>query len=155
MADKYPIILLILNAASTWYMVGLIWMVQLVHYPLFSKVGTDNYDTYQRLHQYLTTIAVGPAMLVEAFTAVLLVTYRPANVSVKLVLIGFVLILAIWLSTAFLQVPCHGKLEKGFDESVHRFLVNSNWIRTFAWTLRGALVAWMVWLVMGSLDQAA
>ncbi|MCK6525129.1 hypothetical protein L6R49_27300, partial [Myxococcota bacterium] len=32
-------LLLLIHAAATWFMVGLIWFVQIVHYPLFSAVG--------------------------------------------------------------------------------------------------------------------
>ncbi len=31
--------LLILHAGATLYMAGVIWFVQIVHYPLFSRVG--------------------------------------------------------------------------------------------------------------------
>lgn len=150
MGDEYPALVLILNAASTWYMVGLIWMVQLVHYPLFSRIGSEEYATYQRLHQKWTTIAVGPAMLVEAFSSVFLINNRPDEIDLNLTLIGVALILLIWLSTAFLQVPCHGKLESGYDSKVHRKLVSTNWIRTVGWTLRGGLVSWMLYLVLSS-----
>jgi hypothetical protein len=38
----------------------------------------------------------------------------------------------------------HQRLGKGFDESAWRFLCNSNWVRTIAWSLRAVLVS--VWL---------
>ena len=68
-----PNVLLIANLISTWYMVGLIWMVQIVHYPLFGKVGPDQFVGYQISHQSLTTLVVGPPMLVEIVTATWLV----------------------------------------------------------------------------------
>ncbi len=52
----------------------------------------------------------------------------------------------IWASTFFVQVPLHEKLGGGFDADVQKRLVSTNWIRTIFWTLRGALVLWMVWL---------
>jgi hypothetical protein len=55
------------------------------------------------------------------------------------------LLAVIWLSTVFLQVPCHNRLVSGFDQATYERLVNSNWIRTIAWSLRGALAMWMVW----------
>ena len=134
-------IILAINFASTLYMVGLIWFVQLVHYPLFKGVGTDRFTDYQSRHQRLTTLAVGPAMLLEAFSSMLLVWYPPP-VNPALILLGAGLLLVIWVSTALLQVPCHSQLEKGFDKKVHRQLVLSNWIRTVCWSLRGMLVFW-------------
>ena len=137
-------IVLLLNVISTWFMFGLIWFVQVVHYPLFEKVESAHFATYQKYHQRLTTFVVGPPMLVEAFSTILLVYFIPPNVPLGLVLTGIVLLFVIWISTAALQVPCHSKLEKEFDAPVHRRLVVSNWIRTIGWTARGAIVSWML-----------
>ncbi|MGI9470789.1 MAG: hypothetical protein ACR2NZ_04615, partial [Rubripirellula sp.] len=61
---------------------------------------------------------------------------------------GLVLIVLIWLSTAFLQVPCHQQLSNGFDEAAYRRLVSSNWIRTALWTARGAMMGYFATLAM-------
>ena len=45
---------LLLNFASTWAMVGLIWLIQIVHYPLFSRVGADQFKLYEQEHQRLS-----------------------------------------------------------------------------------------------------
>jgi hypothetical protein len=47
-----------------------------------------------------------------------------------------------WLSTAAVQVPLHGRLAREYEEQAHRALVRTNWVRTAAWTARGALVAY-------------
>ena len=52
-------ICLTINLACTLYMVGLIWFVQVVHYPLMAKVGVQGYETYQQAHMRLTTWVVG------------------------------------------------------------------------------------------------
>ena len=139
-----PTTLLIANLISTWYMVGLIWMVQIVHYPLFAKVGSEQFVGYQVSHQTLTILVVGPPMLIEIVTAVLLIWIRPAAIPAWAVFAALGLLAVVWVSTAFLQVPCHEKLTEGFDASVHWRLVASNWIRTICWTGRGVLVAWML-----------
>ena len=38
---------LIIHAAATWFMVGLIWFVQIVHYPMFANVGRDSFDVHR------------------------------------------------------------------------------------------------------------
>ena len=136
--------LLISNVVSTLFMVGLIWMVQIVHYPLFDDVGQENYLSYQQRHQTNITYIVGPVMLIELATAIALAWYPVGGVGKPLVYIGIALVVVIWLSTAFIQVPCHEKLVRGFDPAAYRWLVDSNWIRTVAWTLRGALATWMM-----------
>lgn len=133
-----------LHACATLFMAGLIWFVQVVHYPLFARVGSDGFTAYSEAHQRLTTLVVGPAMLIEAVTAAILVFMRPAGVSPTLLWAGLALLGGIWLSTAFLQVPLHGRLAAGFSAEACDALVSTNWIRTVAWSLRGCLVAWML-----------
>ncbi|MGB0385973.1 MAG: hypothetical protein ACPGWR_14225 [Ardenticatenaceae bacterium] len=36
-------LLLLIHTATTLSLVGLIWTIQLVHYPLFEQVGLDTY----------------------------------------------------------------------------------------------------------------
>lgn len=129
-----------LHAFATLYMTGLIWFVQLVHYPLMAKVGPDGFAEYQRLHERRTGWAVGPAMLVEAVAAVLLVIAGSDGFPAGIAWVGLALVILLWLSTALIQVPCHRKLEHGFDAGVHRRLVVSNWLRTALWSARGVLV---------------
>ncbi len=137
------ILILVLNLVSTWFMVGLIWFVQIVHYPLFDRIGIDQFVEYQRLHQRLTTWVVAGPMLIEAATTGLLVWYAPP-VNIGLVLLAAGLLMIIWVSTALLQVPCHEDLTRGFDARIHRQLVLTNWLRTTCWTLRGLLLCWFL-----------
>lgn len=136
--------ILLLNAAATLYMTGLIWFVQVVHYPLFAKVGAEGFASYERSHAQLTNWVVTVPMLMEFATACLLLAVRPANVSRLEAWIGVSLVVAIWASTWLLQVPRHGQLATGFDAQAHHALVLTNWIRTLAWSARGLLV--LMWL---------
>ena len=132
---------LLLNVAATWAMVGLIWFVQVVHYPLFAGVGSAGYVDYQAVHMRNTGWVVGPLMLLELATSVLLVVpvLRPAGVPGWLVWAGLGTVAVNWLSTVTLQIPAHEVLTRGFDASAHGRLVGSNWIRTAAWTVHGVL----------------
>ena len=131
------------HVGATLFMVGLIWFVQIVHYPLFGRVGGDGFADYSTAHSRLTGLVVGPPMLVEAATAAALVARPPGSVPFWLPLLGLVLLAVVWLSTAFLQSPQHGVLGRGFVAASHRLLVASNWIRTVCWTGRGILVLLM------------
>ncbi|MEE2826260.1 MAG: hypothetical protein VYE64_06495 [Planctomycetota bacterium] len=139
--------LLLLNALSTWFMFGLIWYVQIVHYPLFYLIGKENFVTYQERFQWRTSLVVGAPMLIEAFSSVLLLWYPPIE-DYTLLLMGVGLIFVIWISTAFLQIPCHGELSRGYQPVYHRRLVLSNWVRTISWTLRAVLMAWILFTMM-------
>jgi len=136
--------LLIVNAAATWAMVGLIWFVQVVHYPLFEGVGESGFCQYEERHRVRTTWVVAPPMLAEAITAALLVWFRQPGVDAWMAWVGLALVAIAWLSTAVLQVPQHEALRRGFLASSHRKLVVTNWLRTFAWTARGVLAAVMI-----------
>jgi hypothetical protein len=132
--------ILLVHAAATLFMVGVIWFVQVVHYPLFSRVGPREFASYERAHTRRTGWIVGPPMIAEAGSALLLLTpLRPDDLGPGLPGLGLLLLAAIWLATALLQVPAHRRLEQGFDAGVHRRLVVTNWIRTVLWTLRGIL----------------
>jgi hypothetical protein len=135
---------LLLHVAVTLAMVGLIWFVQVVHYPLMARVGRDEFAQYESDHQRLTTRVVAPLMLTEMATAVLLVLRRPVGIGVAVPALGFALLGFIWLLTFAVQVPQHARLASGFDARVQQRLVHGNWYRTTAWTARGLLVVWMV-----------
>lgn len=141
-----PKLLLLANAAATWGMVGVIWFVQLVHYPLFDSVGEQGFAAYEARHARQTTWVVLPLMLVEIATAAALVAMRPAGVAPWMAWAGLAMVLAVWASTFLVQVPLHGRLASGFDARAHALLVGTNWVRTALWTARGALAAWMLWL---------
>ena len=127
------------HAYATLAMVGLIWFVQIVHYPMMADVGQVDFVRYEKIHQDRTTMVVAPLMLAEVITAVWLCWYSPVPVSRSLVVTGLVLLAIIWGSTWLLQVPMHTRLSAGFDLSSHQFLVQSNWIRTIAWSARGVV----------------
>jgi hypothetical protein len=135
---------LVAQAAATWYLTGLIWVVQVVHYPLFSMADRATFPAFAAAHGRLISLVVGPAMLVEALLATWLVVDRPAELPVWWVWAGLGLVAVIWASTAVLQVPMHARLSGGFDAQAHAWLVSSNWIRTAAWTLRALLCAAML-----------
>lgn len=132
--------ILIANLGATLVMAGVIWAMQWVHYPLFSSVGHAEFPAYELAHVNRITTLVLPFMLLEAVTAFLLVLDPPAGVSAWILWAGLGLVVLIWLSTLMFQTAQHSVLAAGFDESAHTALVNYNWIRTLAWTLRGLLM---------------
>ena len=136
---------LIAHATAALFMVGLIWFVQVVHYPLFSRVGEDTFRTYARLHGRRTMWVVGPPMLVEMMAALLLLWLKPTGVPPWMLWGGLLLLLVVWLSTWLVQVPQHTILAAGFNAEAYHRLVRTNWIRTVTWSLRGAL-AIGIWL---------
>ncbi len=142
-------VLLLVHAAATCFMLGLIWFVQVVHYPLFAGVGEDAWVSYAAAHTRRTGWVVGPPMLAEAVTGVLLLGTRPDAVPAAWAWVGVGLLVAVWASTALLQVPRHRLLAAGFDVPAWRLLVATNWLRTAAWSARGALALAMIGRALG------
>ena len=136
--------LLLIHAATTWLMLGVILIVQLVHYPLFRYVGAGQYDAFQAEHMRRITWIVAPTMTAELATAGLLVGQPPLGVPAWQVWTGLGLVAFIWVTTGLVQGPLHRRLTEGFDAAAHRRLVTTNWLRTGAWTLRAGLVLWMM-----------
>jgi uncharacterized membrane protein len=142
--------LLILQFAATWYMVGLIWMVQIVHYPLFDRVDETQFAAFEAAHSRLITPIVGLPMLVELSTAIwMVIVGGPATIPRWIPLVGLVAVILIWLVTALVSVPCHQRLAAGFDGPTHQWLVLSNWLRTLLWSGRGIMLAWVVYSLIG------
>ncbi len=133
-------ILILGHGAATWALVGLIWFVQIVHYPLFARVGVEGFAGYERSHARRTSRVVVPLMMCELITALLLLW----RVGTTPTVIGAVLLALVWVSTFLLQVPHHRKLANGFDVRAHRWLVATNWIRTLAWSARGVIAVWIL-----------
>ena len=140
MSATRPDLPLLLQAFASFAMTGLIWFVQIVHYPLLRAVGSSGFTACQEQHMRLTTLVVTPLMLLEAATALWLVFDRPVFVSRAQAWIGLGLLAVIWSSTVLLSVPRHEALRHGFDDSIHAALVATNWIRTAAWTGRSILL---------------
>ncbi|MFA0782744.1 hypothetical protein [Fervidibacter sacchari] len=135
--------LFVAHLTATLFMTGVIWFVQIVHYPLFRLVGNSEFARYETAHTFWTTWVVAPPMLTEMATAVLLLLFKPKGVSDSILWVNLALLAAIWLSTAFLQVPCHQQLSQGFDAATHHRLVVTNWLRTVCWTVRSGLLLWL------------
>ncbi len=133
-----------LNISSTWFMVGLIWLIQIVHYPLFKYVGKNEFQTYHNEHSVIITPLVGTVMIIELISSILLVFFSPKNVSLSIPIIGVILVFIIWASTTFLQIPQHNALAKAYELEAHNILVQTNWIRTIAWSMRGFLLLYML-----------
>ena len=125
------------HLVATVFMVGLIWFVQVVHYPLFDRISGEASIQYAAEHQRRTAWVVGLPMLVEGITTLWLF-FDPINGRL-LPLLGGLVLMKIHLSTVFLQVPLHKKLSQGYEREVVRKLVATNWVRTIGWTIRAAI----------------
>ena len=131
--------MLVIHLIATSVMVGVIWVIQLVHYPSFHFIDIKQYTTFQRFHMSRISYVVIPAMLTELFTLILIVISMDQIDT--LVLASAILLIFIWLMTAVFFSGVHQKLTLGYDQTVVDKLVKLNWGRTLLWTLRLLLIS--------------
>ena len=105
---------LLLQFFSTIAMVGLVWFVQVVHYPLMERVGKDEFCRYERDHQTRTTMVVAPLMLTEAVTALLVLWIRPSSVPLAPALFG------LFSRHTIREIP--DQLSPGFEDVLYSLL---------------------------------
>jgi hypothetical protein len=137
-------LVLLINLLSTWTMVGVIWFVQIVHYPLLSVVPVQSAASVAVEHQRRTGWVVGAPMALEGVTTLALLVLVPEGVAWFVPwLAGIPLAVALG-ATIFLSVPRHERMAREPDAQVGKELVSTNWVRTIAWTVRGLIVGGMV-----------
>jgi len=138
------LLVLLAQTAATWFMTGFIWTMQVLHYPLFAEVGVDAFPAYETAHNRLFFRVAGPVIAVVLITVIAQFFVRSSAVPLWAPILDAVLLFVIIMSTARFQAPAHVQLAEGFDPAVLRGLVQSNWVRTVAWTTFGLLDLWMV-----------
>ena len=121
-------------------MVGVIWVIQLVHYPSFHFIDKDIYDSFQKFHMNKISIIVIPVMILELATGFLLLIGNSKNI---LIIISFGILILIWGITGLFFSDAHGKLISGYNELIVNKLVSMNWIRTVLWTLKMILLLYL------------
>ena len=132
---------LVISTVATWGMIGVIWIVQLVHYPLLGRLSVHEPVDAAVDHQRRISWVVGPLMAAEGVTALILLVDRPPTMSLLSAFVAAALLGVALLSTVLIQVPQHTRLADGHDDDLVRELIARNWIRTIAWTGRGVLLA--------------
>ncbi len=134
---------LVLHAAATFYMTGVIWLVQLVHYPMFARLEASTFRRSHAFHSRAISVVVIPAMLLELSMAVAILWHRGSGDWIAETGLG--LLAVIWLTTFLVIVPQHEKLQaNGFDAGVHVALCRWNWVRTVAWSARAVIAAFWI-----------
>jgi len=139
--------LIVVHAAASMFLVGLIWTIHYVHYPLFAYVGESTYASFQAVHVERIGRLLFVPWLTEGFTLIGILALAflggRRTLRVPAVINGAAMAIVLVIS-GFWSAPAHGKLAEGFDKAVHDELMTVNLIRTLAWTVCGACSIWIV-----------
>ncbi len=125
-------LLLKVNFISTSLMVGVIWVIQLLHYPSFHFINDKKYIEFQHFHMQRISFIVIPTMLVELASALLLAYFFRSSLTI--ILLAF--LLGVWAITFIFFTNMHQKLTNGYNHSIVDRLIQINWSRTILWSLR-------------------
>ena len=116
-------------------MTGIIWLIQLLHYPSFLQIDKSLFFDFHAKHTNMMTVLVGPIMIGE----LLLSLYLSQNFE-RFWLIQTSLAIILFALTFLVSVPIHNQLANGFDENLIRKLISTNWPRTIIWTIKAVLL---------------
>ena len=109
----------------------LIWLVQLVVYPVFHQINVSVFVSWHRKYCNRISFFVLPLMflqLIEAASS----SFFIGDMLAWLKVIG---VLGAWIVTFIVSAPCHRKLAKdGMQTQVVERLISTNWLRTFFWS---------------------
>ena len=130
--------LAIVHLLATGFMVGLIWTIHVVHYPLFAFVP-EPYEPFQAEHMRRITRLLVIPWGIEVFTALGLFLTAETDGQRALALLGGALVVAVVAVTGLLAAPAHGRLLERFDAAEHRTLMRVDLVRTLLWTARGGV----------------
>ena len=116
-----------------FYVLGGIWFVQIVVYPLFGKVGPNEYIAYHKFYSSRIPLPVIVPGFLSFLAPVALVFLGPESVPLWMYLANVICGIVGLLVTVALEIPRHARLEKGGkQDEVIRKLVCYNWPRALS-----------------------
>ena len=120
-------------------MFGVIWVMQVVHYPLMRFVSAEQFTRFETAHRVRISWVVGPLMAVEGVCVLAFLFAPPAGLVWWLPWAGAAAEAIAIGTTVFVSAPLHERLNAHFDPATLDRLIATNWIRTVAWTVRAGL----------------
>ena len=147
-AASFPAMQLDQLALGLWavlvcWVLGQIWLVQIVVYPLFARVGEREYAGYHRFYtSRIPAVVIVPGFLsfLAPIPLALFGPPVPAWMTAANIATGIVGLLL----TVLLLIPRHGRLERARNERTLRELVRFNWPRTLSITAQAVVTFLMV-----------
>ncbi|MFK7921287.1 MAG: hypothetical protein AB8H47_04985 [Bacteroidia bacterium] len=132
---------------------GMYWLLQLMHYPLFSRVAPKEFNDYFAQYRKREIWAVHLPSALSLVMAIAVLGFRPWSIPknyiyILVATVGFNILLT------FILIQPHLKILKqhGYSHVVIRRLTAVNWVRTLLWTFCSLYLAGLLTLLI---DQKA
>jgi hypothetical protein len=143
-------LVLVFWAALVFWVLGQIWLVQVVVYPLFAQVGEADYIRYHRFYSQripLPVIIPGFASFLLPFPLFLWGPAVPAWLGAANIAAGLVGLLV----TVLCEIPRHAQLVRcGKNAATITALIRYNWPRTLSISVQACITVLMVGVVFGT-----
>jgi len=121
--------------AIDFAMFVVIWLVQLIVYPVFRYVDESRFAIWHQGYCNKISFFVLPLMFAQLIEAASACFFEGGVLDWS----KMVAVLGVWIVTFFVSAPCHRRLShSGQDQVVIESLLFTNWMRTFLWS--GVLV---------------
>jgi hypothetical protein len=114
------------------YSVGANCVERFVNYGSWQRLASSDFAAYHRAQQPTIMAFVVAPLAISFLLQVLLLWRRPPGIGIALVWIMIAASLVGFLSTAFIQIPIHRRLDNGFSAELITLLLNTDWIRKAA-----------------------
>jgi hypothetical protein len=140
--------ILLINIFCSFFLCGVIWVVQIVHYPFFHRAGRERFISHMSDHKLRISLIVMPFMLAELSSSFYLSFFEENYALCHQA--GLAVVIMVWLVTFVVSVPIHEQLSQGYRADVVNRLVRTNWIRTLLWTLKSILGLWLLYQILST-----
>jgi uncharacterized membrane protein len=138
--SAFSSILFLVFCAGSFYSYGTAMMDYFLVYPSRFLVGESEFIAYHGLlEKAIWPISVAPFLIIILLNGVLL-WKSPENVSKKLLVASFVLLMLDFASTVFFQAPWNIQLANGKDVELMQKITDTNWVRVFLESAQAVLV---------------
>lgn len=125
-----------IQAFASFNMLGIILIIQFVHYPSFIFIDKSQFQSFEKNHSRKISFIVAPLMMAELLIALILSFDNPSLIQNSISIITIL----ICLSTFLISVPIHKRLLAGYSKELIEILIKTNWIRTILWIIKSILV---------------
>lgn len=143
-------ILLLFWAALVFWVLGQIWLVQNVTYPLFAKVGAPDYKAYHAFYSQRILLPVILPGFASFILPVVLAVVGP-TVPIWMTAVNIASGIVGLLVTVRLEIPRHARLVNGGkNDTTIAELIRFNWPRTLSISTQAAITFLMLVQVFGT-----
>lgn len=148
---ELPQLFLIFWAALSFWVLGQIWLAQIVVYPLFAKVGAVDYVHYHRFYTQRIPLPVIIPGFASFLLPIALALYGP-TVPLWMSILNIATGIVGLLVTVMLEIPRHNRLERnGKNDSTIAELIRYNWPRTVSISAQSVVSFLMLFYVFGDI----